>query len=73
MKEAKSHRIFSDIVINASPDKVWMVFGDFKSWGKWNDFMVFRGEPKRGKRCTVTFLHKGCIGSTFWPKVRGRS
>lgn len=74
MQEAGSYRIDTDIEIEATAEQVWKVFGDFKHWGRWNKFVMFKAEPKVYERCRIGFLHKDCRkSSTFNPEVRGHS
>eukprot|EP00877_Chromochloris_zofingiensis_P000420 jgi/Chrzof1/10379/Cz04g39220.t1 len=66
-------RIDTEVVIPASPEKVWEVFADFDSWKDWSDFMVYTTPPTQvGKKCSVTFkLDAGPIRrSTHKPVVR---
>lgn len=53
----------TELLIPASPEEVWDVFGDFANWGTWNDFMVLPIAPSKvGQHCKVEFcLEGGCI------------
>lgn len=76
LRALTSYKIDSEIEIEATPEQVWKVFGDFASWGKWNDFTVFKEVPEQvGKRCQVVFhLDGGCMKSTSHdPEVREHS
>jgi hypothetical protein len=73
MLQKLTYRIDSEIEIEATPEQVWKVFGDFASWGKWNDFMELPVVPERaGKHCRVLFhLDGGCMKeSPHDPEVR---
>lgn len=60
------YNIHSEIEIEATPQQVWEVFGDFAGWGSWNDFVVLPVVPERvGKRCRAVFyLESGCMKQT---------
>jgi hypothetical protein len=76
LRALTTYKIDSEIEIEATPEQVWKVFGDFASWGKWNDFTVFKEVPEQvGKRCQVVFhLDGGCMKSTSHdPEVREHS
>jgi len=65
--------INTELVIPASPEQVWAVFGDFANWGQWNDFMVLPVAPEKvGKCCRVMFrLDGGCVRkSVHDPEVK---
>lgn len=52
-----SHRvIYTDIVINATPEQVWSVLIDTPSYKKWAAFLVdIQGEIKDGAKITAVF------------------
>ncbi len=52
-----SHRtIYTDIVIDASPEKVWSVLSDTSSYKQWASFLVdLKGEIKDGNKITAVF------------------
>lgn len=52
-----SHRtIYTDIEINATPEQVWSVLTDTKSYKNWAAFLVeIKGEIKDGNSITVVF------------------
>jgi hypothetical protein len=73
MENLLTYSIDSQIIIEASPEQVWRVFGDFANWGKWNDFMELPVVPEKvGKRChAVFYLDEGCMKkSPHDPEVR---
>ncbi len=52
-----SHRkIYTDIIIDATPGQVWSVLTDTKSYKNWAAFLVdIQGEIKEGEKITVVF------------------
>ncbi|KRD58747.1 polyketide cyclase [Flavobacterium sp. Root935] len=62
--------INTQIIINATPDKVWSVLTDFENYSNWNPFIKnIIGEPKVGSRITVSIaLQEGNL-TTFKPTV----
>ena len=62
--------IKTEIVINASPDKVWAILNDFNNYPKWNPFIKsIKGEVKVGNKITVRIEPPNTKGMTFKPKV----
>ena len=62
--------VFTDIEIQAPPDRVWQVLTDFACYPKWNPFIRrISGLPKEGKRLRVYIKPPGTNGRTFRPKV----
>ena len=62
--------IQTEIVIHADLTKVWDVLMNFDSYPKWNPFITsISGEPKLGKRLTVTINPPGGKGMTFKPNI----
>lgn len=65
--------INTELIIPASPAQVWAVFGEFRNWDKWNDFMALPVPPKCvGKHCKVVFRLDGGLlkKSVHDPEVR---
>nr|WP_315224744.1 SRPBCC domain-containing protein [uncultured Flavobacterium sp.] len=62
--------INTQIIINATPDKVWSVLTGFDNYSNWNPFIKnIIGEPKVGSRITVSIaLQEGNL-TTFRPTV----
>ncbi len=52
-----SHRtIYTDIIIDASPEQVWSVLSDTKNYKNWASFLVdIEGEIKDGNKITALF------------------
>jgi hypothetical protein len=62
--------IKSQIIINASPEKVWAVLVDFKNYPNWNTFIKsISGEVKEGSKIKVYIEPPEGKGMTFKPKV----
>jgi hypothetical protein len=62
--------IYSSIVINASPAKVWAVLMNFDAYPKWNPFIKsITGEPIVGKHITAHLCPPGQKGMTFKPRL----
>jgi hypothetical protein len=62
-------RIKTEVIINASKEKVWHVLTDFKSYPRWNPFITnIEGELVKGKTLTNTMINEG-KKFQFKPKV----
>ena len=62
--------VFTDIEIQAPPDRVWQVLTDFACYPKWNPFIRrISGQPREGKRLRVYIEPPGTKGRTFRPKI----
>lgn len=62
--------IETEILINASPEKVWAVLTDFEHHPKWNPFIKsIEGEKAVGKQLKVAIQPPGGGGMTFKPEV----
>jgi hypothetical protein len=62
--------IKSQIVINASPEKVWAVLVDFKNYPNWNTFIQsISGEVKVGNKIEAYIEPPEGKGMAFKPKV----
>ncbi len=47
-------QLFTDILIQASSERVWSVLTDFKGYPDWNPFLLsLEGEVQEGKRITI--------------------
>ncbi len=63
MKEIKT-----EIIINASPEKVWKVLTDFKSYPDWNPFITsIEGDVFEGSKFKVRIKPLGSSGMNFSP------
>jgi hypothetical protein len=62
--------IVSDIEIRATPEKIWSVLTDFRSFPDWNPFVrSIEGEPRKGEQLRVTIHPPGAAPMTFRPRV----
>jgi hypothetical protein len=67
-KEPKQVR--TEIVINASPEKVWKVLTEFNEYPTWNPFIKsIRGELREGKKIVARIEPPGASGMTFKPTL----
>lgn len=63
-------QIETEILIEASPEKVWAVLTDFENHPNWNPFIkLITGEKKIGEKLTVSIKPPGGNGMTFKPIV----
>ena len=59
----------TEIVINASPEKIWNILTDFENYEKWNPFIIHSsGQPKKGTRLVNT-MKNGESNMTFKPRI----
>lgn len=62
--------IETEILIDASPEKVWAILTNFENHPKWNPFIrSITGEKKIGEQLTVSIQPPGGNGMTFKPIV----
>jgi hypothetical protein len=62
--------LYSEIEIEANPEKVWRILSDFSSYPDWNPLMrSIHGELVVGKRLVVRLQPTGSRGTTFKPTV----
>lgn len=67
---AMAKEIRTEIIINASPEKVWAVFTDFDNYPNWNPFIKsLKGDVKVGNKITVNIAPPDAKAMTFKPKV----
>lgn len=60
----------TEIMINASPQKVWAILTDFTSYPKWNPFIKsITGTVAVGETIKVRLEPPGASGMTLKPKV----
>ena len=65
MKELKT-----EILINATPQKIWDILVDFKNYNKWNPFIKsITGNVVVGSKITARLEPPEASGMTFNPKV----
>ncbi|MGH9225757.1 MAG: SRPBCC family protein [Acidimicrobiales bacterium] len=62
--------LYSEITIEAPPERVWSELVDFARYGEWNPFIVsLAGEPEDGARLRVRLQPPGGRGVTLKPTV----
>jgi len=62
--------IETEILIDATPEKVWAILTNFENHPKWNPFITsIHGEKKIGEQLTVSIKPPGRNGMTFKPIV----
>lgn len=63
--------LYTEIEINAAPEKVWKILMDFPSYGEWNPFVTsIVGEQKVGEKLEVELTQPGSKPMTMKPTVR---
>jgi hypothetical protein len=67
---AMAKEIKTEILINATPEKVWTILTNFDNYPNWNPFIKsIKGEVKVGKKITVRIEPPNAKGMTFKPRV----
>lgn len=67
---ATAKEIRTEIIINATPDKVWAILTDFKNYPQWNPFIKsIEGQADVGNKITARIEPPNAKGMTFKPKV----
>src|SRR5262245_28914338 len=62
--------LYTEIEINASPEKVWQVLTDFGHFKDWNPFIrSIQGTPKNGSKLSVQIQPPGGRPKTFRPRI----
>ena len=69
--------LYTEIQINATPERVWRLLTDFASYPQWNPFIRrASGKPEKGEKLEVYLQPEGAGGMTVRPIVltseRGR-
>jgi hypothetical protein len=65
-----SHRIHTEIEIQASPDRIWETLTDFAAYPHWNPFIVqAAGQPDPGSRLKLQMRLPGRRPMNFRPTV----
>ena len=66
----KGKMVYSEITINATPERVWAVLTDFGSYPSWNPFITsFKGIPVVGKQVEAFLQPPAAKGMTFKPQI----
>jgi hypothetical protein len=67
---ATAKEIKTEILINATPEKVWAILTDFENYPNWNPFIkLIKGEVKIGNKIIVKIEPPEAKGMTFKPKI----
>ena len=62
--------IKTEILITASPEKVWEILTNFNNYSSWNPFIKsVKGEVIVGNKITIRIEPPGAKGMTFKPEV----
>lgn len=62
--------IKTEIVIQATPEKIWKIFTDFENYPKWNPFITFiTGEVGKGNKIVVNIKPPKGSAMTFKPTI----
>lgn len=62
--------IKSEIIIQASPARVWEILSAFEKYSSWNPFIKsIQGQVKVGEKIVVRLEPPGAKGMTFKPRV----
>ena len=62
--------IKTEILIYASPEKIWSIFTNFDNYPSWNPFIKsIKGEVKVGNKITARIEPPEASGMTFKPKI----
>ena len=63
-------KLHTDILIDASADRVWEVLSDFAAFPEWNPFLrAVEGDLTAGSKLEVRIQPEGDTGMTFKPTV----
>ena len=67
---AMAKQITTQIVINATPQKVWAILTNFSNYPSWNPFIKsLTGQVAVGKKITAYLQPQNAKGMTFKPRV----
>jgi hypothetical protein len=67
---AMAKEIKTEILINATPEKVWTILTNFDNYPNWNPFIKsIKGEVKVGRKITARIEPPEAKGMTFKPRV----
>jgi len=67
---AMSKEIKTEVVIKASPEKVWSILTNFENYPAWNPFIKsIKGDVKTGHKIAARIEPPDASGMTFKPKV----
>lgn len=67
---AMAKEIKTEILIHATPDKVWSILTNFDNYPNWNPFIKsIKGNPKVGNKIVARIEPPQSKGMTFKPKI----
>jgi hypothetical protein len=67
---AMAKEIKTEILINASPEKVWAILTNFGNYPNWNPFIKsIKGEVRVGNKITARIEPPNAKGMTFKPRI----
>lgn len=67
-KFRQTRELYSEIEIHASPDRIWEILSDFKSYPEWNPFIrSVQGTLVVGERITADLQPAGATGMKISP------
>lgn len=67
---AMAKEIKTEIVINATPEKVWSVLTNFENYPNWNPFITsITGNVQVGNKISIRIKPPNSKGMTFKPKI----
>jgi hypothetical protein len=67
---AMAKEIKTEILIQASPEKVWSILTNFENYPNWNPFIKsIKGEVKVGNKIMARIEPPEANGMTFTPKI----
>jgi hypothetical protein len=67
---ATAKEIKTEILINATPEKVWAILTNFEQYPNWNPFIKYiKGEVKVGNKIIARIEPPEAKGMTFKPRV----
>lgn len=62
--------IKTEIVIHATPEKIWKILTDFENYVQWNSFITsIKGEVEEGNKIVVRIKPPNGKGMTFKPTI----
>ncbi|MGJ1498699.1 SRPBCC family protein [Sphingobacterium spiritivorum] len=62
--------IKTEIVIHATPEKIWKILTDFENYVQWNSFITsITGEVEKGNKIVVRIKPPNGKGMTFKPTI----
>lgn len=62
--------LYTEIEINAAPEKVWQILIDFADYPNWNPFIKsIKGKPEVGEKLENFIQPSGAKGMTFKPTL----